>query len=114
MGRSTFSGPVRSEAGLEASTDSTTITKILQGTVSVTVAALAAAAEADVDVTVTGAAVGDMVNVCPTEAAAETGLSISAVWVSAANTVSIRMSNQSASGLTGSTANWSYQVMSIA
>ena len=90
----------------------TDLTLGLKGTVSVTVSALAAAAEEDIDVTISGAAVGDVVWVNPTEAAAETGLSISAAWVSAADTVSIRVSNQSGVGLTGSTENWNYVLIS--
>lgn len=90
------------------------LTLILKGTVSVTVAALAAAAEADVDVTVTGAQLGDNVVISPAaDATAETGLMWNA-WVSATDTVTIRMTNASGSGLTGSTADWAYTVISSA
>jgi hypothetical protein len=92
----------------------TDLTLCLKGSVSVTVSALAAAAEEDIDVTVTGAQVGDVVWVNPTEAAAETGLAVAAAWVSAANTVSIRVSNLHTSGLTGSTENWNYVLISSA
>ena len=109
MGQTTVSGPSRSKAGFQTGESGTQLTLIEKDTVSVTVAALAAAAEADVDVTVTGATpLTDMVSVSPPEAAMEAGLSISAAWVSAADTVTIRMSNQSGSGLTGSTEDWQY------
>jgi hypothetical protein len=89
------------------------ITLTLAGTVSVTVAALTAASEADVDVTVTGAQVGDLVQIAPRDAAAETGL-MTCAWVSAANTVTVRMTNASGSTLTGSTSNWDYILLSTA
>ncbi len=86
----------------------TDLVKVIKSTVSVTVSALAAAAEEDIDVTVTGAAVGDMVWVNPTEAAAETGLAVLGCWVSAADTVTIRVGNTHTAGLTGSTESWKY------
>ena len=112
MGRTTFSGPVKSNAGIEIGSNGTQLDLVEKGTVSVTVSALAAAAEEDIDVTVSGAATSDLILVNPTEAAAEAGLSVSAAWVSAANTVTIRVSNQSGSGLTGSTENWVYVLIS--
>lgn len=53
---------------------------------------IAADAEADVAITVTGAAVGDHVVFNPTAAPAA-GLVFSAAWVSAANTVTVRVRN---------------------
>ena len=82
----------QADGGLKAGSAGTLITKIEKGTVSVTVSALAAGAEEDIDVTVTGAVAGDAVMVNPTEAAAETGLSVAAAWISAADTLSIRAS----------------------
>jgi hypothetical protein len=38
----------------------------------------------------------------------ETGVGVLAVWVSAADTVKLRVTNASGSTLTGSTANWNY------
>lgn len=89
------------------------LTLIKKGVVSVTVSALAAAAEEDLDITVAGAQVGDLVNIAPRDAAAEAGLMWSA-WVSAAATVTIRVTNASGSGLTGSTSNWDYLLVSSA
>lgn len=99
------------EAAGFKTTGSTAITKVEKGTVSVVVSALAAAAEEDVSVTITGAAAGDYVSVSPNNSAMETGLSIAAVWVSAANTVKIRLSNLNGSGLTGSTSDWTYYLI---
>jgi len=98
-------------ASLKVSSTGTTLSKILKGTVSVTLAATAAAAEEDVSLTITGAAAGDIVIMTPLNAAMETGVAIVACWVSAANTVKVRISNVHTSSLTGSTASWSYCVI---
>lgn len=108
MGRTTFSGPVRSNNGFEIGSSGSTLSLVQKGSVSVTVAALTAGSEADVAVTVTGALAGDAVILTPPNAAMETGLGIAAAWVSASDEVSIRMSNFSGSTLTGSTSSWSY------
>ncbi|NIO44970.1 MAG: hypothetical protein GTN36_05465 [Candidatus Aenigmarchaeota archaeon] len=71
------------------------------GSASVTVSALAAAAEEDLSITDTNAEVDHVVSVSFANAAMETGLSVSAAWVSAAGTIKVRISNQSGSGLTG-------------
>lgn len=98
-------------AGEKSKASVLTLTK--KSTVSVTVAALNAAAEADVDVTISGAKVGDSIVIAPRDAAAETGLMWNA-WVSATDTVTIRMTNASGSSLTGSTSNWDYLLISSA
>jgi hypothetical protein len=108
MGRSTFSGPVKSTGGIEVGSDGTTITKILKGTIAVTISALAAAAEEDISLTIAAATVGDMVLVSPLNASMETGVAVLAAWVSANGTVKVRVGNVSGSSLTGSTANWQY------
>lgn len=99
-------------SGLALGSSGTVLTKWLKGTVAVTISALAAAAEEDITVTVTGAAAGDMVLVTPLAAAMETGVAVIGTWVSAADTVKIRVSNvNAAAGLTGSTTNFSYLVI---
>lgn len=109
MSATHFSGPVVSAAGFQAGTTGTQLTKIVKGTTSVVVGTTAAGAEADITATVTGAAAGDLVKLTPPAAAAETGLSVALVWVSAANTITIRISNLNASNaLVGSTTNWTY------
>lgn len=102
------SSSVIQAAGFKTGSSGTQLNLVKKGTVSVVVAALTAAAEADVSVTISGAAAGDIILMTPLDAAMETGLGIAAIWVSAANTVKIRMSNFSGSTLTGSTSNWSY------
>lgn len=109
MSATHFSGPVISAAGFQAGTTGTQLTRILKGTTSVVVPAAVAGAEADITATVTGAAAGDIVKVVPPNASAETGLGVILVWVSAADTIKIRISNfNAAATLTGSTSNWSY------
>lgn len=81
---------------------------IFSGTTSVTIAADAAAAEEDLSFNISGVAPGDLVVFSPLNASMETGVGAVAVWVSAAGTVKIRISNFKASGLTGSTQDWTY------
>jgi hypothetical protein len=99
---------IRADSGLAAGSDGTLITKVLKGTVAVTIGAIAAGAEADVEVTVAQAAAGDIVAVTPLNAAMETGVGILAAWVSEAGKIKIRFTNAHTSGLTGSTSNFSY------
>lgn len=86
----------------------TELTKIIKGTIPVTLAATAAGAEEDVSLTIASATVGDMVLVTPLDASMETGVAIVGAWVSANGTVKVRISNLHTSTLTGSTANWQY------
>lgn len=114
MAATYFSGPVISRAGFQTGTTGTALTKILKGTVSVTIATTAAAAEADITLTIAGVSLGDSVVLTPPDASAEVGLSIALVWVSAANTVKLRVSNlNAAAAFAGSTSNWSYLAVSI-
>jgi hypothetical protein len=78
------------------------------GQVSITVPALLAGANADVNATITGLADGDIVTLMPDNAAMEADLAIVAVWVSAADTITVRLANIGALTLTGSTTNWDY------
>ena len=109
MARTHFSGPVAPARGIEVGSSGSTIKAIKSGTVSVNPGTLAAGAETDISVTITGVAAGDVVSVMPTDAAAEAGLSVALVWVSAANTVKIRLSNLNAvAALVGGAASWTY------
>lgn len=106
-----FKGPVVSENGFVAGTaaSAATVKAVNSGTVSVNPGTLAAGAELDISVTITGVAAGDIVQVMPPNAAAETGLSVALVWVSAANTVKIRVSNLNAvAALAGGAQSWTY------
>ncbi len=98
----------KSGLGIGAKGTGTILTRVVKGTVSVTVAATAAAGEEDVVLTISGAEAGDYISFTPTEAAMEAGLSISGAFVSDDDEVTLRLSNQSGSGLTGSTEDWTY------
>lgn len=77
------------------------ITRFYRAVGDITISALAAGAEEELTIAVTGAAVGDHVIVTPNAAAPEAGVSFGLTWVSAADTVKIRVSNLSAGALTG-------------
>ena len=87
------------------------ISKILIGSVSVDPASLADAAEADTSVTITGAAVGAAVVMCPPAAGLTAGIDLVGAWVSAANTVKIRLRNSSGGVVDEAAANWSYLIV---
>lgn len=94
MARTTFSGPVVSQNGFLVGSGAT-VTKVLSGSASLNFPEIAAASQANLTITVTGAAVGDEV-VMALPAAPAAGLVFNA-FVSAANTVTIRASNITAS-----------------
>ena len=94
MARTTFSGPVVSLNGFIAGSGNA-VTKVLSATASLDFGSIGAAAQANLTITVTGAAVGDEV-VMALPAAPAAGLVFNA-FVSAANTVTIRASNITAS-----------------
>lgn len=96
MALTTFSGPVRSLNGFITG-DGSTITKLLSGSASLNFGSIAAAAQADLTITVTGAAVGDEVALA-LPAAPAAGIVFNA-FVSAANTVTIRASNITATAV---------------
>ncbi len=118
-----FTGAVTSTNGFVGSLAATTVTAstsavigstgatikgIYSAAIAVTIAADAAAAEEDISLTITGVRAGDLVLLAPINASMETGVGVAAVWVSANDTVKLRVSNFKATGLTGSTANWNY------
>lgn len=117
----TFKGPVVSTNGFTGDVTATTvaattsatvgsgtaITKILKLTCSGVVATTAAGALADISLTAAGATAGDTVIATPLDAAVETNIEILGAWVSATNTVKVRIrNNHGSSALTGSTTNW--------
>lgn len=95
MALTTFSGPVRSLNGFIASDGSNTINKVLSGSASLNFGSISAVSQADLTITVTGAATGDEV-IMALPAAPAAGIVFNA-FVSAANTVTIRASNITAS-----------------
>jgi len=96
MGTTTFSGPVVSQNGFIVGSGST-ITKVLSASASLNFASISAVSQADLTITVTGAAVGDEV-IMALPAAPAAGIVFNA-FVSAANTVTIRASNITASAV---------------
>lgn len=96
MALTTFSGPVRSLNGFITG-DGSTITKLLSGSASLNFGSIDAAAQDDLTITVTGAAVGDEVALA-LPAAPAAGIVFNA-FVSAANTVTIRASNITATAV---------------
>lgn len=119
-----FTGAVNSTNGFVGSVAATTLTAstsakvgstgatikgIYSAAISVVVGTNAAAAETDISLTITGVRAGDLVLLAPINAAVETGVGICAVWVSANDTVKVRLTNlNAAAALSGSTANWNY------
>jgi hypothetical protein len=108
MANTTFSGPVTSLNGFRAGTGST-ITRVLVGSASLNFAEIAAAASADLTITVTGAAVNDAVDL-GLPAAPAAGLIFQA-FVSAANTVTIRATNITASPVDAAAATYAVDVI---
>jgi hypothetical protein len=96
MALTTFSGPVRSLNGFITG-DGSTLTKLLSGSASLNFGSIAAASQANLTITVTGAAVGDEVALA-LPAAPAAGIVFNA-FVSAANTVTIRASNITATAV---------------
>lgn len=85
------------------------IKAIKSGVLSLNPGTLAAGDETDLTGTITGLAAGDVVCLLPPNAAAETGLAVGLVWVSAADTLSIRCTNLNAvAALSGGAQNWTY------
>ena len=109
MARTTFTGPVVSQNGFIAGSGAT-ITKVLSGSASLNFPSISAASQADLTITVTGAAVGDEV-IMALPAAPAAGLVFNA-FVSAANTVTIRATNITASPVDAAAA--TYGVIVIA
>lgn len=89
-----------------------TISSIYTNTASLTFGAIASNGVAEQTITVTGAATGDTV-VAGAPAALESGLTFSA-FVSAANTVKIRLHNNTGGSVTPAVATWRATVLSFA
>ena len=112
MARTTFTGPVVSQNGFIAGTGTAAINKILTATASLNFPSISAASQADLTITVTGAAVGDEV-IMSLPAAPAAGLVFNA-FVSAADTVTIRASNITASPVDPAAANYGVVVLNVA
>ena len=109
MARTTFTGPVVSTYGFITGSGST-VTEITAATATLNFGSIATTASADLTITVTGAAVGDEV-IMALPAAPAAGIVFNA-FVSAANTVTIRATNITASPVDAAAA--TYGVIVIA
>lgn len=107
MSRSTFSGPITSNGGVQVGSSGTTLTQITKGTITVDPASLAADAVADTDVTLTGAATTDVIIVHP-PGDLTADLEYVGSWISAANTVTIRLKNNSGGAIDEASAAWNF------
>jgi hypothetical protein len=117
-----FKGPVTSTNGFVGSLTTadpllatgltvgsgTQITKILRGTVSVNPASLNGTTAADTSVTISGAATGDTVIMNAPTAGLTAGMFIVGAWVSATDTVKVRLYNSTGAPIDEAAANWSY------
>lgn len=90
----------------------TVITLIKKGSVTVDLPNVVAAANAvDVSITVTGAAVNDIVWLQPPAAALTAGLQLLQAWVSATNTVKIRVYNPTGGDINEASSTWNYALI---
>lgn len=113
MSATHFSGPIVSTAGFKPGASTQSVTYVLQGSVTVDPANLAANSSAETELTISGAAVGDMI-IFNVPASLEAGLAFSGARVSAADTVQLRLSNVTGSGVDGASRSWSYLVIRVA
>lgn len=113
MAQTRFSGPVKSTNGFQPGTSTVALTQIMSGTVSVNPASIAAASTGDTTVTITGVASGDVVVMNPPDAL-EAGLAFGGCWVSAADSVKVRLVNPTAGAVDGAARNWTYAVFRMA
>lgn len=108
MGRSNFSGPVKSTNGFIAGSSGTQITGIFKGTVSINPASIGSAAVGETSVTISGAVVGDVVILVPPTAGLTAGLAATQAYVSAADTVKVRIANLSGGSVDEAAGTWTY------
>lgn len=84
--------------------------RVYIGSGSITISNLSAAAEEDLTITDANVDVGDVVAVSLANADMETGVAIIGAWISADNTISIRISNVHSGSITGGAATVYYTV----
>lgn len=122
MADSNFSGPVVSPGGFTgpltgnvasssvAVGGGTALTYVNKSTVSVDLASIGTLAVVEATVTVTGAATGDAVIATP-PAALAAGLMVVGAYVSAANTVKLRVYNSTGGSVDEAAANWIFTLI---
>ncbi len=110
MASTTFTGPVTSLNGFISGTGAR-LTSVLTASATLNFASIATTASEDLTITVTGAAVNDEVSL-GLPAAPAAGLVFNA-FVSAANTVTVRASNITASPVDAASATYSVAVFKV-
>lgn len=108
-----FSGPVVSKAGFIPGASLVGLTLLMEGTIAVDPASALTQTTQEVALTIAGVAAGDLV-IMNLPASFESGLAFAGCYVSATNTVKVRIANISAGTIDGSSRNWSYAVLRIA
>lgn len=111
MSNTTFSGPVTSTAGFIVGSGST-VSELNAATATLNFGSIAAVSQADLTITVTGAAAGDYVSLA-LPAAPAAGIVFNA-FVSAADTVTVRASNITASAVDPASATYGVLVIAAA
>lgn len=104
MSATHFSGPVVSSAGVQLG-DGSVVSYIKKAAVSVDLPSISAGAVSESTVTVSGAAAGDAVIANP-PANLAAGLAVVGAYVSAANTVKLRVLNSTGAPIDEAAANW--------
>jgi hypothetical protein len=113
MSATHFSGPIVSTNGFKPGTSSVALTQVLNGTVAVNPTSLLTLTSQDVTVTITGVATGDVVIMNP-PSTLESSLSFTGCYVSAADTVKVRITNHSSGTVDGASATFTYAVLRFA
>lgn len=94
-------------SGLSIGSDGTLVKKVTAGTVSLNPTSIAAGATGDTTFPLTGAAAGDRI-IMDLPASLEAGLIYGGAFVSAADTVTVRLGNLTGSPIDGAAKTWSY------
>ena len=113
MSATHFSGPVSSTAGFTPGTSAVSLTQVYKGTIAVNPGSLTTLTSEDVSVTITGAATGDVVIMNP-PSTLESSLAVGGAYVSAADTVKVRISNVSSGTVDGASATFTYAILRFA
>lgn len=113
MSATHFSGPIVSTNGFTPGASAVGLTLVMKGTVAVDPASLLTLTSNETSVTITGAATGDIVIMNP-PSTLESSLSFTGAYVSAADTVKVRITNHSAGTVDGASGTWTYCILRFA
>jgi hypothetical protein len=114
MSQTRFSGPIVSTAGFKPGASTVALTLVAKGSVAVNPASIADNDIGVTDVTISGAAVGDIVLMCPPTAGLTAGLMAGVPHVSATDTVKLPIANLSGGAVDEASASWSYMILRFA